>query len=256
MCEHLRCLRRMVPLMLLAAASATASLITVESFSYTNGSSLSGAGGGSGWSGAWALQSSPAFGAFSVSPTGVALGANGGSSSGAAEGRFLASDMNSGTVWVEFNLEIATIGGGFPNVRFYENGTLEGGVGSNQGLTSNYYLLDAALDGSSLNTHVALSQSTFHTALLEINYGATQTYLWMDPNAGSFTGDTSTATVTGSFAPQFNKVALFGHTGDRFGAVRIGTTYQDALNIPEPAACGLIGLGLLAAALRRVTVGR
>jgi hypothetical protein len=168
--------------------------------------------------------------------------------------RQLSSAIDSGTVWLEVVMALgSTPSGGFPNLRLsnLSDGNWTGGIGSNQGLYSNYYLLNSYLDGGP-ETTVGLSSSTFVTALLEIDYTANTSYLWINPNAFTFTGDTSTADGTAtSFSPAFDRVSLFAAGGDQFDSIRIGTTYQDALGLPEPGTLALLGSGLLAALWRK-----
>ncbi len=225
------------------APGARASVIASEYFSYTAGSSIVGQSGGTGWSGAWANANSAfgdmTIGAASLSYTGLpgaggdGQGIAGGRGSGAADGRALAAASNThgSVVWLAFLGAFSSSGGGFPNLRLYDNTTLGEGIGGNNSY-SNWALLDSSLTATTF-TSTPLNGAT-DLALLRIDYAGGTSALWMNPAIASFNG-TETPSMTLAGAPVFNDVQFFLRAGDNVDALTLATTYQEALQQPAPA---------------------
>lgn len=217
-------------------------LVAYEGFDYATGS-LENLNGGSGWTSAWS-GSWP----FQVQGTSLAytdLNSRGGSiryynfgeNSYSANARSLPK-QNSGIVYIQFLSDITlNNGGGAPEVRLFDNGVTTAAIGNNGGSTIDI------LDGS-LDVHKASSTSSIlglHMNIVQIDYTALTTKLWVDPVLSTFdylNPPAPSATATG-FAPSFNGLNPItkGGTYDEIKVMRVvasdcieGTDYTSSTN--------------------------
>lgn len=213
-------------------------VVAYEPFNYTNGVSLSGQNGGTGWSGAWE-NANGAFTDLVVNGTGftyTGFSTAGGrssytSSTGGDAGRNLAASSNAqSVVWLSFLANYTQQGGGFNNVRFTNQGVpgVTGGIGGNDNYT-NWSILSNSLISSTFST-TALNGTT-RLALARIDYTNNTTALWMDPVIATFDG-TQTPSHSVNFAPIFNRIELFNRTtGVGTDEITLAQTFKAALHL-------------------------
>jgi hypothetical protein len=242
-------------LVLLACLSARGQFSTVayESFSYSTGS-LAGNNGGTGWTSAW-TNDYHSGATLQVSATGMTysgLTVGGGSAAWGSGGNGISEDsrylplMDSGIVYVQFLSQFgSSSGGGTPNLRLFDSGALTGGFGGNGGTYGAYVsildtTLNPAANGSSSSS---AGLSSLNLVVGQINYGADETMLWVDPNLSTFDYSdppAPDATYPG-LAPEFNEVAIYSRSPADFDEL---TIFQET---PEPASSGLLLTGVVLA---------
>lgn len=108
-------------LVLVAAASTSASTIFSEPFDYSLGSSLSGQNGGSGFSGAWSGGNSSIVSGLAGAPTAVQVGSD-------TASRSLSSAVStaSGDIFVAYRVNVANFSGGnYAGLSFWNGDTEE-----------------------------------------------------------------------------------------------------------------------------------
>lgn len=215
-------------------APAGLTLIAYDGFDYTAGTSLTnidgvqGSNGGIGWTSPW--QAGPWR--FRVSETTLnypGLTTLGGSiqkysyvgNDYSAATRSLPR-QSSGVVYIQF-LSNVTLnnGGGAPEVRLRDGNTTTAAIGNNGGSTVDI------LDGS-LDVHKASSSTAIiglHMNIVQIDYLAQTTKLWVDPDLSTFNflrPPAASATAT-SFAPAFDalNVIIKGGSYDEIAVMRM-----------------------------------
>jgi hypothetical protein len=234
-------------------ASSYAQLTTVASdgFNYSAGS-LNGQNGGTGWTSSW-LNDYTSGASFQVSLSGMSysgLTTSGGSMVWGAGGNGISEDsrslplMDSGVVYLQFLSQFgSSSGGGTPNIRLLNSGTLTGGFGGNGGPFGGVMsILDTSLspaaDGSS-STLANLSTLTF--VIARIDYQSHSTSLWVNPNASTFDYEnpaTPDATYAG-LAPAFNSIAIYSRSPANVDEISIM-----AEAVPEPTSGVLLLSGI------------
>lgn len=232
----------------LVSSPASAALVAYEGFGGSG--SIAGQNGGTGWTSAW-LNDNGAFSDFTTQGglSYPGLSVSGGSATattgaGGADARLLPS-QNTGTVWVSFLGNFVNNSGGTDQFRLIETGVGHSlAVGGNDGY-ANWYLLDGTLSPpNGIDTGIRIGTGT-HFALLRIDHAAQTTTLWMDPVLSGFSG--TGGFTKNAFAPNFNKVALYGRLNSQFDEIRVGTSALDVgilSTVPEPTSLTLFGLGL------------
>jgi hypothetical protein len=207
--------------------------IADESFNYGAGS-LTGQNGGTGWGGAW-THTYLSGASFNVSASGMSysgLSTSGGSmvwgsgGNGISENTRAVSLQNSGVVYLQFLCQFgSSSGGGTPNIRLFNSGTLTGGVGGNGGTYgSTLSILDTSLqpasDGSSSSS---ASLSGLNLVITRIDYVNNNTKMWVNPDLSTFSYDTpGTADATYSgLAPAFDSLSIYSRSPGNVDELRI-----------------------------------
>lgn len=161
--------------------------------------------------------------------------------------------ISSGLVYIQFLGQFgSTSGGGTPNLRLLNSGSLTGGVGGNGGTYGTKVsildnTLNAAADGSSSSSALL---SALNLVLLRIDYQNINTKLWVNPDLSTFDyANPPAANATyANLAPAFDSVAFYSRSPGQADELKIMSQ-----QIPEPAAASLlmIGAGVMACARRR-----
>lgn len=230
----------------LLAQPSFAAAIVYEGFDYSAGSSLAGASGGMGWTSNW-IHDYPIFGNFTVASSSLnhaGINSNGGSLSSASsseDSRSFAT-LSSGKVWISVLANLVNNSFGTDEIRLKYNGGWAYAIGSNDGY-SNYYLMDklnTPSAGNRANTGVAIN-SGVHLLVMEIDYAANKTSLWVDPATTGFAG---TGGVSINYTSAIDSIALYSRSGAAFDEIRIGTSASDVgvTTVPEPGSVGLLAL--------------
>lgn len=217
-----------------AAHADTLETIAYEGFDYTANDSLDGLNGGSGWSGAWAYPQG-ADSPLAVSSSALTypgLSVNGLSSSfRGLTGRVVNGSgrdlplVSEGMVYVRFLATFSgSFGGGTPNFRFYDSSSgWTGGIGNNGALTA--AILTAGLTAATPSGDSGVSMYSGATRLLvvRIDYSASQTDMWVDPDLSTFdyfNPPAADATAT-SLAPTFDRIYLYNKNSGSFDEITI-----------------------------------
>jgi hypothetical protein len=245
-------------LILLACATSHAQLTTLayDSFGYSTGS-LSGRNGGTGWSSPWTNDYTSGA-SFTINATGMSysgLVVSGGKAAWGSGGNGISEDsrtlplVDTGIVYIQFLSQFgSSSGGGTPNLRLFESGTLTGGFGGNGGTYGAFIsILNASLNpaaGGSSSSSARLS--SLNLVVVQIDYQADTTMMWVDPNLSTFDYEnpgTPNATYSG-LAPAFDSVSIDSRSPASFDELSI---LEEP--IPEPTATLLLSLGLAALAI-------
>ncbi|HWD93015.1 MAG TPA: PEP-CTERM sorting domain-containing protein [Verrucomicrobiae bacterium] len=235
---------------LVVCATSHAQLTTVayDGFNYSSGS-LVGANGGTGWTSSW-INDYTSGATFQVSGTGMSysgLATSGGSLVWGSGGNGISEDsrslplMDSGVVYLQFLSQFgSTSGGGTPNIRLLNSGSLTGGFGGNGGTHGSVMsILDASLSAAangSSSSSASLSALTF--VIARIDYQNDSTSLWVNPNATTFDyqNPTSPNATYAGLAPKFNTIAIDSRSPANVDEITVMT-------VPEPASASLLALG-------------
>ena len=227
-----------------------ASLVAEDNFNYSNGSSLAGANGGTGWTGAW-INDYTSGTSLQASSTGLTYPGltTGGSAVWVSGGNGISEDSRSlalqsaGLVYIQFLCQFGSAsGGGTPNIRLYNSGTLTGGFGANGGTYGSVLsILDGSLtpaaNGSSSST---ASLSGVNLVVGLIDYQNDSTKLWVNPDLATFdyaTPPAPDASYAG-LAPAFNQIAIYSRSPATVSDLQITT-------VPEPVSAAMAGFGLV-----------
>lgn len=258
----------------LGVLSAHAAPLASDSFeSYTAGSNIHGQTGGTGWSGAWAVQniSGGGSGSATVSATsitythdGVVLGGGnsllfGANSNGTQRNVFSSVNTGgsdyyvsmifqySGTVFAgwqakDTSVDIANDSIGLVNTNGSVGGRVDNGTGSSA----------PALVAAGTTYFMVIQ----YTGWTESNPQYTKVNLWINPAAGDQSGSSVSATFTdptpadGGGSAGF--LGLYVRTtidaGETFliDDLRVGTSWASVTAIPEPGAASLVAAGMAA----------
>ncbi len=225
-------------------------LLAYEGFDYEAGT-LNGRNGGSGWSGAWTWTYGSG-GSLGVAATGLtytgltttgrgATWSSGGN--GISEAQRSLPLVNSGVVYVQFLTQLrSTSGGGTPNLRFFANGALTGGIGANGGTYGGVIsILDTNLAPA---TNGASSSAATLTALnlliVRIDYEANTTTLWANPNPATFNylNPGSYDAIYTGLAPAFDTMGFYTRNPGQIDEIAVYSV------IPEPATTASLVAGL------------
>lgn len=219
-------------------------VIASESFNYSAGA-LVGQTGGTGWTSAW-LDTYGSGGNHVVHATGytyAGLTTLGGRMVQSTTGEPISEvsrDLpiqDDGLVYIRYISAYNTqTGGGTPNLRLFNNGSLTGGIGANGGAPAISGLisilgndLNALTDGSSTSDAALSSQSL---NLLQIDYSGNTTRLWINPNLSTFNYSSpgTPDAIYAGLAPVFNRISFY--TRGTVGIDEISILY---LSVPETA---------------------
>jgi len=239
---------------LAGASYAQLTNVASDGFNYSSGS-LNGQNGGTGWTSSW-LNDYTSGASFQVSLTGMTysgLSTSGGSLNWANGGNGISEDsrslpmMNSGVVFVQFLGQFgSSSGGGTPNLRFLNSGTVTGGLGGNGGpLGSQMSILDTSLNpAANGSSSSAANLSALNLVIARIDYQNDSTSLWVNPNLSTFDYEnptTADATYAG-LAPAFNSIAFYSRSPGSVDEISIM-----AEPVPEPCSVSLMLAGIGAA---------
>ncbi len=197
-------------------------LVAYEGFNYSSGSSLLNASGGTGWTNPWMKPYLDRF--LKTSTTGFTY--SGLTTSGlkaefdytcygtcndiAALGRSFPL-QNQGIVYFQFlSVFEANGGGGTPQIRFFSEGTLTGGVGASSG--SFMSILDATLSNTATST---ASLSAQNLVVVRVDYTLNKTEMWINPNLSTFDylNPTNPSAAKSGFSPSFDKMEILIRSG-------------------------------------------
>ncbi len=216
-------------------AADSISTVAYEGFDYANGSSLTGANGGTGWAGPW-TGGAP----LQVSTPGLTypgLTTVGGTSSwltfvNSSNQRCLPQALNSGVVYMQFLSNFsANHGGGTPNIRLYSDnvGTLSGAIGNNNiSGNNNMSILDAGLNSVAASS-TPIAQLNF--TIVRIDHGTNVTTMWLNPNLSTFdylNPPAADATATG-FAPSIQCILPITRNSGEFDEI----TFKQVVTTPD-----------------------
>jgi hypothetical protein len=236
------------------ASQAQFTTVAYDGFNYGTGT-LAGQNGGTGWTSAW-INDYTSGASFNVSATGLTypgLTTTGGSIVWASGGNGISEDsrslplMDSGIVYVQFLGQFgSTSGGGTPNIRLLDSGSLTGGFGGNGGTDGgDMSILNSSLqpaaNGSSSSS---ASLSALNLVVACIDYDDDTTTMWVNPNLSTFNYEDPTspdATYMG-LAPVFNTLAIDSRSPGNVDEITVL-----AEPTPEPATASLLmaGAGIL-----------
>jgi PEP-CTERM motif len=241
------------------AGNAQEAIIAQDNFNYSNGSSLAGLDGGTGWTGSWVNDylSGDSLTVDSSGLTYPGLTSGGSATWSGASGNGISEDsrylplQDSGLVYIQFLCQFGTqSGGGTPNLRFSDSlANLVFGIGANGGTYGqNISLLvpnlNAAANGSQTATNSSLS--SLNLVVAQVDYNDDTISMWVDPDLTNFdyiAPPAADAVVTLDSAPDFNNVAIDARQGS-ISDLEIMTT-------PEPTTVSLFCTGLAVLAWRR-----
>jgi hypothetical protein len=234
-----------------AAGYAQLTNVASDGFNYSAGS-LAGQSGGSGWTSSW-LNDYSSGASFQVSLSGMSysgLTTSGGSLVWGSGGNGISEDsrslplMDSGVVYLQFLSQFgSSSGGGTPNIRLLNSGSLTGGFGGNGGpFGSVMSILDTSLNPAANGSSSTLANlSTLTFVIARIDYQNHSTSLWVNPNASTFDYEnpaTPDATYAG-LAPAFNSIAIYSRSPANVDEISIM-----AEAVPEPTSGVLLLSGI------------
>ena len=242
------------------AVHAEFTTVAYEGFNYSSGS-LAGQNGGTGWSSAW-VNDYTSGASLNVSTTGFSytgLSTSGGSAVWGSGGNNISEDsrsislLNSGVVYFQFMSQFgSSSGGGTPNIRLLNSGTLTGGFGGNGGTYGGVMSildtsLNAASDGSS---STSASLSGLNLVVARIDYQNATTMMWVNPDLSTFDYANPTApnATYAGLAPAFNKVAIYTRSPASVDEI---TIMVQPVPEPSPSLLLMAGLGVMLYGWRR-----
>lgn len=243
-----------------AIAHGQPTTIAYDGFNYSTGP-LAGDNGGTGWSSSWANDylSGATFHVVATGMTYSGLTTSGGSAIWGAGGNGISEDsrtlstlINSGVVYFQFLSQFGagSSGGGTPNIRLFDSGSLTGGFGSNGG--TDMSILNASLNTGGASTITSDSLSSLNLVVARIDYDTDTTTMWVNPDISTFDYNNPSspdATYTG-LAPAFNKIAIYSRDPANVDEITIMT-------VPEPDAKLLVVFVSIASlCVRRFTGNR
>ena len=247
----------LLSLFLCRAVQAQFTTNAYEGFSYSAGS-LAGQNGGTGWTTAWSRTYAPG-GDFQVSSTGLTysgLPTTGGSivwgsggTTGISEDSRSLLRLDTGLVYVQFLGQFgASSGGGTPNIRLLDGGTLTGGFGANGGSTMS--ILNASLQpasGGSSSSSAALS--SLNLVVARIDYQNNDTKMWVNPDLSTFNYQTPPAANAEylGLAPTFDTIAIYSRSPANVDEIMV---MQEP--VPEPGSASLLIAGAALLSCRRL----
>ena len=245
------------------ATRAQTTIIAQENFSYTDGSSLAGQNGGTGWTASWVNDYPPGDSLNSSSTgltyTGLTTGGsavwNGASGNGISEDSRYLPLQDSGQVYIQFLCQFGPSGGGTPNLRFTDSLTTRAfGLGGNGGTYgSQFSILDSTLSPASNGSSTALSSSLANENLVvaRVDYSDNTVSLWVDPTLASFNYQAppipDASDIIGN--PDFNNIGIYTRSPGTISDLEIFT-------VPEPTTISLLGAGAVLAGLWRLRIRR
>ena len=224
--------------------------VAYDTFNYSAGS-LSGQNGGTGWTSSW-INDYTSGASFNVSATGMSyagLTTSGGSIVWGSGGNGISEDsrtlplLESGVVYIQFLSQFgSSSGGGTPNIRLINSGTLTGGFGGNGGTYSGVMsilntTLNPASDGSSSSS---ASLSALNLVVARIDYQSVTTTMWLNPDLTTFDyQNPTTPNVTyAGLAPAFNTIAIYSRSPAKVDELTVM-----AEPVPEPSPTVFLGIG-------------
>lgn len=226
------------------ASRAQLTTIAYDGFNYSAGP-LAGQNGGTGWTSDWIMDYFPGS-SLDVSASGMSysgLSTSGGSvvwapgGNGISEASRSLPLMDSGVVYVQFLSQFDSgSGGGTPNIRLSNSGSVTGGFGGNGGPTMSILdaSLNAASDGSSSSS---ASLSDLNLVIGRIDYQDNDTEMWVNPDLETFDyqNPTSPDATYAGLAPAFNNIAIFTRDSANVDEIQVM-----AMPVPEPTAASLL----------------
>ena len=235
-------------LVVLTGLTSRAQLTTIayDGFNYSSGS-LAGLDGGTGWTGSW-THDYTSGGDLDVTSTGLTysgLNTSGGSVVWGSGGNGISEDsrtlplVDSGVVYFQFLSQFGSgSGGGTPNIRLYDSGTVTGGFGGNG--------VDVmSILNASLQTDAAASTSAsladLNLTIVQINYQTDTTEMWVNPDLSTFNylNPTAPDATYADFAPVFNAIGIYSRSPGNVDEIEVAET-------PEPTTLSLAMLGIIA----------
>jgi hypothetical protein len=237
-----------------ASSHAQLTNVAYDGFNYSAGS-LSGQNGGTGWTSSW-LNDYTSGASFQVSLTGMSysgLTTSGGSMVWGSGGNGLSEDsrslplMNSGVVFIQFLGQFgSSSGGGTPNIRLLNSGTLTGGLGGNGGpFGGKMSILDTTLNpAANGSSSSSANLSSLNLVIARIDYQNDSTSLWVNPNLSTFDYENPTTpdAAYAGLAPAFNSISIVSRSPGSVDEITIM-----AEPVPEPTTVTLVLTGLGAA---------
>ena len=196
-------------------------LVTYEGFSYTSGTSLLNANGGTGWTSNWEQSYQQRY--LKTATTGftyTGLTTIGEKAEWDSNCSVPCNEIaslkrafplqNEGVVYFQFISVLEASGGfGTPGIRLYNSATLTGGFGASTGTKMS--ILDAGLANLSSSSGNLNAQNL---VVVRIDYNLNKTEMWINPNLTTFNYSNPTSpSATASIAPEFDSFQLFMRSG-------------------------------------------
>lgn len=250
----------------LVHAAPVITVVAEDQFVYPGAVSLVGRNGGTGWAGAW-VSDSPSFTDFFTQATGLTVPGVAGAG-GKMEFRAAGSQLNdaarnlplqnSGVVYLQFLSQFgAQSGGGTPSIRLVSSATgLTGGVGNNGGCGAPVYAILSATLSPIPASCSAVTLGTLSGVVLQIDYVANITRMWVLPSLSGFdylNPPAPSAEYVG-LAPAFDRIAIYSRSPARIDELRVFRVAESAPPSAQPiptlsvgALTALTGLLVLAA---------
>jgi hypothetical protein len=261
-CRSACLLTLLLSLLIPLTSHAQLTVTAYDGFNYSAGA-LNNQNGGSGWSTAWTNDYASGTG-FNVSSTGMSypgLTNTGGNITWTSGGNGISASsrtlplINTGIIYIQFLSQFgATSGGGTPNLRLFSGGTLTGGVGANGGTYGSVIsILDTTLSPAANGSSSSSANiSSLNFIVVRIDFAATNTALWVNPNLATFDYQNPGApnATYANLAPQFDKLAFYSRNPGIADELTILS-----MQVPEPNTAALLFLGIAIALFRRRSRG-
>jgi len=174
------------------------------------------------------------------------LATSGGSLAWASGGNGISEDsrslplMNSGVVFIQYLGQFgSSSGGGTPNIRLINSGSVTGGLGGNGGpFGGQVSILDATLNpAANGSSSSSANLSSLNLVIARIDYQNDNTSLWVNPNLSTFNYENPTtpdANYAG-LAPAFNTIAIYSRSPGSVDELSVM-----AEPVPEPTTFSLV----------------
>jgi len=154
--------------------------------------------------------------------------------------------MNSGVVFLQFLSQFgSSSGGGTPNIRLMNGGSVTGGFGGNGGVFGGVMsILNASLNpAANGSSSSSASLSAQNLVVARIDYQNHSTSLWVNPNLSTFDYENpgSPDASYAGLAPTFNAIAIYSRDPGNVDELSV-----QAEPVPEPTTAALMLAGVCA----------
>jgi hypothetical protein len=231
-----------------AESPAQMTTVAYDGFNYAAGS-LAGQNGGTGWTSSW-INDYTSGASFQVSLNGMSysgLATSGGSLAWESGGNGISEDnrslprMDSGVVYLQFLGEFASnSGGGTPNIRLLNSGSLTGGFGGNGGTHGSVMsILDTSLQPAANGASSSPAPlSSLNLVIARIDYQNDVTTMWVNPNLSTFDylNPSNPNAIYAGLAPAFDSISIYSRSPADVDEIAV-------MVVPEPTSTSLLLAG-------------